>query len=584
MIKAAIQSFFTCTTVVLLLANISLPSVSAYSSELYDKDIIFYDPPGACGGGAAPAVSGDDSLDGKKVYMVGDSITEVSTTELKKDFRDAGANPTVHGVGSSAIVPENTPDGVLSGVEVVEQDKNKVRDADIVVIAHGTNEVPGVLAGHMKQLMRKMRGYNNNASYYWVNTFTSQGGGNPAYTAEGARKKNGTIDRLSSELDYTVVDVKSANISTYDGIHPDNSAKGIKKYAKSVVDGMASEAAVADDCSCSIGFGSGSNPEIVFQYLTGQGLSPEQAAGVYGNLVHESGGEDLPTGAVEGGGVSSTPTPGVGYGIAQWTTSGRQQGLVNFARSISKPVDSIEAQIGYLWKELVDNPGQRGGSPDGYGLGLLRNANTVADATEIFGYHFERPLASAFAASLPDRISDAERIFNELGGGVSGGGLTPSCGGAGGGAIFDGSVQDAAKSLLENSDIQIFDDRDLIQAVADGRDSPLSGELIILMASLAQNHSFGISSLYRGPCGGSNHCTGHAADINPSIDGETISYSGHSRKIQKFIDDAASILKNSCENGVPNEQYVNATKSNGSKCEVFVDTGTGPHVHLAVNP
>jgi len=147
---------------------------------------------------------------------------------------------------------------------------------------------------------------------------------------------------------------------------------------------------------------------------------------------------------------------------------------------------------------------------------------------------------------------------------------------------FTGSGKEAAKALIDSGNVTIGDDKELIQKMADGKDSPLDESLIKVLAGLAKNHKYSISSLYRGPCSGSHHCEGKAVDINPTINGKTISYNGHSEQIQSFVDDAARLLETDCENGVPNQEYVQKTKSGGSKCQVFVDKGTGPHVHLAV--
>lgn len=148
---------------------------------------------------------------------------------------------------------------------------------------------------------------------------------------------------------------------------------------------------------------------------------------------------------------------------------------------------------------------------------------------------------------------------------------------------FEGSVQDAANVILSSGNVTISDDKSILESAARGEDTVLDDNIIKLIAALSKEHTFTISSLFRGPCSGSNHCVGKAVDINPTIDGVPISYSGHNEKIQKFIDNAAKLLGSSCENGVPNNTYVTRTKSNGSKCDVFVDKGTGPHIHLAVS-
>ena len=49
--------------------------------------------------------------------------------------------------------------------------------------------------------------------------------------------------------------------------------------------------------------------------------------------------------------------PNSGFGIAQWTDPGRQDGLRAFAKKIGKSYKSIEAQVGYLLKEIEDGAG-----------------------------------------------------------------------------------------------------------------------------------------------------------------------------------------------------------------------------------
>ena len=151
---------------------------------------------------------------------------------------------------------------------------------------------------------------------------------------------------------------------------------------------------------------------------------------------------------------------------------------------------------------------------------------------------------------------------------------------SGGTGAFSGTAQEAAKEILSSGKVTLSDDRDLVEKMSKGQNTPLNEALIKVLASLSQSHTFTVTSLYRGPCSGSNHCEGKAADIGV-IDGVSLSYNGHDDKVQKFIDDAASLLGSNCENGVPNQEYVSKTKAGGSKCEVFVDIGSGPHVHIA---
>lgn len=149
------------------------------------------------------------------------------------------------------------------------------------------------------------------------------------------------------------------------------------------------------------------------------------------------------------------------------------------------------------------------------------------------------------------------------------------------GSLLSGDAQELAQQVLSGGNVTFLSYREQVEAIANGQEGLLDPDLIRLMATMAQNHKFSITSLNRCPGqGGSQHCAGKAMDIGV-IDGQSISYDGQNPKIQKFLSDAAAVMKAPCEIGVPNQGYVDATSKN-SKCSVFIDIGSGPHVHLAV--
>ena len=109
------------------------------------------------------------------------------------------------------------------------------------------------------------------------------------------------------------------------------------------------------------------------RFLVSQGMAPNAATGVVGNLVAES---NLRTNAVGDGGTS--------LGIAQWHL-GRKDALIKYAEKMGlKPTD-MAAQQQFLMKEL--------GQKQYKGLmGLLTNPNTTsAVAADQFMRVFERP-------------------------------------------------------------------------------------------------------------------------------------------------------------------------------------------------
>lgn len=352
------------------------------------------------------------------------------------------------------------------------------------------------------------------------------------------------------------------------------------------------------DLTSCVGGGSGGveligseNAEKVFNFFIAKGYKPFQAAGIIGNMAVESGVEPQRLQGTPPG----TKTPAetfsgsAGWGIVQWTPGSKMIDTFN----PKSEANDLGNQLEFLWKQLEGG----GPLPEKQAGDDLKSTTNMPDAVLAFQgnqkvggkyFGFERPEDQSGTVSI--RTDAAKAALAKYGSGSAGGSTGASddsaCGEDEGGSstsAFNGTAQEAAKFLLSKKGIVIYDDKDMIQQMADGQNTPLSEKLIKMLAGLAKNHTFGISSLYRGPCSGSNHCTGNAADINPSIDGVAISYTEYNRKIQAFIDDAARLAGGNCENGVPNQGYVDKTKANGSKCEVFVDRGTGAHVHLAVS-
>lgn len=177
------------------------------------------------------------------------------------------------------------------------------------------------------------------------------------------------------------------------------------------------------------------NPQKAFNYLVGQGLQPFQAAGIVGNLMWESGGVD-PT-ADERLGHAHTPTPGVGFGIAQWTYPSRQQGLLTLAKQMAPlGVDTMDVQLAYLWDELTGKPPASDYSSS---LAAVKASANVSDATTVFMRIYESP--NAALAHLAERISNATQVLAKYGNGAPGGGGGGGCPISTGGANGDKIVQ-----------------------------------------------------------------------------------------------------------------------------------------------
>lgn len=106
---------------------------------------------------------------------------------------------------------------------------------------------------------------------------------------------------------------------------------------------------------------------------TGMGLTAKQAAGVMGNIMHESGAS--PTNAQDSKIPGSSKlrdttyvysaTDGIAYGIIQWQHSSRKQGLLDMANNMGSTVSDCNVQFAYLrnevetslksaWKKITD--------------------------------------------------------------------------------------------------------------------------------------------------------------------------------------------------------------------------------------
>lgn len=184
---------------------------------------------------------------------------------------------------------------------------------------------------------------------------------------------------------------------------------------------------------------------LVQALMNDYGLTAEQASGIVGNFMEESGGKHLPPDVNEGV-ISGPPRFRGGYGWAQWT-GGRQRTFIDFAveagyMSSSSVSATDAANYAYLKKELAE----------GYTSTIeeIKQTSSPEDAAVSFEGTFER----AGIPRMERRTASARQVFDEYqasSGGVGGdgsseGGSVNSCGGGGNAAIVDG----AAFPLLTN--------------------------------------------------------------------------------------------------------------------------------------
>lgn len=165
------------------------------------------------------------------------------------------------------------------------------------------------------------------------------------------------------------------------------------------------------------------NEERIWNFLKDKGLSDHGAAGLMGNLYAESAlnphnlqntyekklglTDDAYTAAVDSGSYTNFVRDSAGYGLAQWTYWSRKEGLLDYARSLGKSVGDLEAQLGYLFKELSE----------GYTglLATLKTATSVRTASDAVLTKYERP-ADQSASVQAKRASYGEKYLTKYAG------------------------------------------------------------------------------------------------------------------------------------------------------------------------
>lgn len=372
-----------------------------------------------------------------KVYMIGDSIAEGSAQALDGGFKAKGFSTLELNAKSSRRLSEGGTD--LDGLSVLQNDTARISGSNAVVIELGTNG--GLSPDNIKKAIAIVKQAAPSANIFWVNigVDNSKRSGTPI-NADGLN----TILKDNAVAGYGIVDWASQvaqhpdyidpNPSSGLGVHP--TAAGKLALASTIADTASSGGGGTANpavCKCSVSatlLAGGDNPQKIWNYFVGKGLSALQIAGIMGNLQKESGFNPK---RVQG---TSTPSGDrdimvidgrTGYGIAQWTSAGRQQNLHNLAVSRNTTDGDLGTQLDYLFQEM-------GGILEG-----LKQQVDVRAATLFFHDKFERSADGADGLNM--RVSFATAILARFG---SGGGSVTVSGGSGGGGCGSTASANAA--------------------------------------------------------------------------------------------------------------------------------------------
>jgi hypothetical protein len=184
------------------------------------------------------------------------------------------------------------------------------------------------------------------------------------------------------------------------------------------------------------------NAEKIWNFLVGNDgnlneasrLTPEQAAGVMGNIQAES--------RFDPGIEEATTRPSKGYGIIQWTFE-RRIALENAAKQAGVPSSDLGFQLNYLYTELNQRPTNRSEYRQFENeWKMLQGQNSIEDALVAFHHEVEishlmdrpDPRQAVIDARLKNALDAYESFKGSSPSGNPAGGAATGCGGATGAA------------------------------------------------------------------------------------------------------------------------------------------------------
>lgn len=462
------------------------PQTSGYTSQKFksSNNSQFYQ---ACGGTSSDTVKLKSSTSGgntslKKTYVLGDSITlRAERTGYEQKLKEAGAEEVKIVASAGGNLDSAGTDGVIkSGFQSLDDDKDYIKDATTVIIAHGTNNLKNGLSPAdekpiMEQAIKKVKDSGSQAKIFWVDVAITEGSGSgasPGTTGsyDDIAKNINKLIHSSTDLGYSVVSwakvvdpsIDPANQTTAvkddahlleDGIHPTVPA-GIEKYIETVINGVKNGSpsttpnsqsdsnGCCTDSASTVQLAGKDNIEKVLNFFMAKGLTLAQASGGVGNMMQESGVDPR---KIQGGAIADENyqmQDGVGFGLIQWTFTGRQAPLKAKAEQMNKKVFEIEPQLEYIWDEL--NGAYK------HSLEAIKKAENPVDAAVAFhgppnpGYEASadsaekvRSVRGGNAQKIYDQYKDAapagSMSTGSSGATTTAGSTTPSTEGSGGG-------------------------------------------------------------------------------------------------------------------------------------------------------
>jgi hypothetical protein len=239
---------------------------------------------------------------------------------------------------------------------------------------------------------------------------------------KGAEVTRGQVIGTSGEGDEAVPGKSGAHLHFEVWAEASEKGNTLKQTDPATLFSTTDSAGAGGGCGCG-GTGGplvgGNNPEKAFNFFVSNGYTKEQAAGIVGNMIHESqvtptllNGNSPPTvtHASEAVGLKKA------WGIVQWYPAGK---MINAARNelhaTDETIETLEFQLAFL-KGQLDGTGPVALKSVG---DAMRATKTVDDAAYTFAAKFEIFTTNPNDPEYARRQATARQVLSTYGGGAA---------------------------------------------------------------------------------------------------------------------------------------------------------------------
>lgn len=180
-------------------------SADNWNSLYGDTEFLWNQQSAYCGGGSNSTPGSLTS--GSNVYVLGDSITEATSSAYQLMFQKDGIQVNIDAQANRTISSAGSDGSQTSGLQAVQNDSRLIQTAGAIIIQLGISG--GNTPQSIDQLINSIRSFNQSSPIYWIDTIAIN---NPSLIPT-ITAANNSIYSQSSTDDYSV-------ISWYKAVYP----------------------------------------------------------------------------------------------------------------------------------------------------------------------------------------------------------------------------------------------------------------------------------------------------------------------------------------------------------------------------